>query len=63
MEVALTSALLRAKAQGELRDSAEPRRIARFLLVLLEGLRVVGKGGWDERHLRDAVDEALSTFA
>ncbi|MCT2588026.1 TetR/AcrR family transcriptional regulator [Actinophytocola gossypii] len=63
VEVALTSALLRAKAQGELRDGAEPRRIARFLLVFLEGLRVVGKGGWDERHLRDAVTEALSTFA
>jgi TetR/AcrR family transcriptional regulator, transcriptional repressor for nem operon len=62
LEVALTSALLRAKAQGELRDDAEPRRIARFLLVVLQGVRVVGKGGWDERRLRDAVTEALAVF-
>lgn len=59
VEVALTSALLRARAQDELREDADPRRLARFLLVFLAGLRVTGKGGWDERRLRDAVTQAM----
>jgi TetR/AcrR family transcriptional regulator, transcriptional repressor for nem operon len=63
VEVALTSALLRARAQGELPGNADPRRLARFLLVFLSGLRVTGKGGWDERRLRDAVDQAIDFLA
>lgn len=62
LEVALTSALLRAKAQDELREDADPSRIARFLLVVLQGMRVVGKGGWDERKMRDAAAEALAAI-
>lgn len=60
LELALTSALLRAKAQGELREDADAARIARLLLVVLQGLRVVGKGGWDERKIRDAAAGALA---
>lgn len=62
IEVALTVALLRAKAQDELAATAEPRRLARFLVVFLTGLRVVGKGGWDDARLRDAVDAALAVL-
>lgn len=60
VEVALTSALLRARAQGELSTDTDPRGLARFLLVFLTGLRVVGKGGWDSQRLRDAVDQAMA---
>ncbi|OLF16232.1 TetR/AcrR family transcriptional regulator [Actinophytocola xanthii] len=63
VEVALTSALLRARAQGELDAGADPRRLARFLLVFLSGLRVTGKGGWDARRLRDAVTQAMDFLA
>ncbi|MCP2166764.1 TetR/AcrR family transcriptional regulator [Goodfellowiella coeruleoviolacea] len=59
LEVALTSALLRARAQGELPEGAEPAALARFLLVFLQGIRVMSRGAPDEVRLRDAVRQAL----
>lgn len=59
LEVALTSALTRAQAQGELPGDRDPRALARFLLVVLQGLRVVGKGAPDPERLRDAARQAL----
>jgi len=59
LEVALTSALIRAQAQGELSGDRDPRALARFLLVVLQGLRVVGKGAPDPDRLRDAARQAL----
>ncbi|KAA2265733.1 TetR/AcrR family transcriptional regulator [Solihabitans fulvus] len=59
LEVALTGALLRARAQGELAAEADPRALARFLLVLLQGVRVLGRARPDPDRLRDAVDQAL----
>ncbi len=60
IEVALTSALTRARAQGELPASKDPRGIARFLLVFLQGVRVMGKGSPDPARLRDAAAHALA---
>jgi TetR/AcrR family transcriptional repressor of nem operon len=60
LEVALTSALTRAAAQGELSAEREPRAVARFLLIVLQGLRVIGKGDPDPNRLRDATRQALS---
>lgn len=58
-EVTLTSALLRARAQGEIRADAEPASLAGFLLVLLQGIQVV-KGSPDGvRRARDAARHAL----
>jgi TetR/AcrR family transcriptional regulator, transcriptional repressor for nem operon len=45
VEVALTSALLRARAQGEIRADADAVSTARFLLVLMQGIQVVGGSG------------------
>jgi len=59
VEVALTSALLRARAQGELSADAEPRALARFLLVFLQGVRVFGRDDMHPERLTDAVREAL----
>ncbi len=58
-ETALASALTRARAQGELAAGADPRALARMLLVLLQGLKVVGKGAPDRSRLRDAAEQAL----
>ncbi|GAA1619114.1 TetR/AcrR family transcriptional regulator [Actinoplanes couchii] len=62
LEVALTSALVRARGSGELVEAADPRRLARFLLVILEGLRVVGKGRTGAVRARDAADEAFAAL-
>ncbi|MFI9202095.1 TetR/AcrR family transcriptional regulator [Streptomyces sp. NPDC053048] len=63
LETALTSALIRARAQGEFaadRDVADMTALARMLLVLLQGLRVVGKADPDPGRLRDAAEQALT---
>lgn len=60
LEAALTSALIRAQAQGELAPGRDPRALARLLLVLLQGIRVVGKVSAEPRRLRDAATQALA---
>jgi TetR/AcrR family transcriptional repressor of nem operon len=60
LETALTSALLRARAQGELPAGRDPRGLARMLLVLLQGMRVVGKTGADPGRARDAAEQVLA---
>lgn len=50
---------MRAQAQGELPADRDPRGLARMLLVLMQGLRVVGKASDDPRRVRDAAEQAL----
>jgi TetR/AcrR family transcriptional repressor of nem operon len=60
LETGLASALLRARAQGELPAGRDPQALARMLLVLLQGMRVVGKAGGDPERPRDAAALALT---
>lgn len=60
LETALASALLRAQAQGELAAEKDPRALARMLLVLMQGLRVMGKAAAEPQRLRDAAAQALT---
>ncbi|GII63308.1 TetR family transcriptional regulator [Sphaerisporangium krabiense] len=60
IETALTSALIRARALGELPEGRDPVALARFLLVFMQGLRLVGKASPDPARLRDAAAQALS---
>ncbi|GII56141.1 TetR family transcriptional regulator [Planotetraspora thailandica] len=60
LEGALTSALIRAAGEGDLPADRDPRALARFLLVFLQGLRLVSKGSADAARLRDAASQALS---
>jgi TetR/AcrR family transcriptional regulator, transcriptional repressor for nem operon len=62
VETALTSALMRAQAQGELAEGRDPRALGRFLLVLMQGLRVMGKAGTEPDRLRDAAAQALAVL-
>ncbi|WP_040162898.1 TetR/AcrR family transcriptional regulator [Microbacterium gorillae] len=55
LEVALTAALSRAKAEGELPGGSDPRALARFVVVFLQGLRVVGKADPSLPLVRDAL--------
>src|SRR5262249_43177824 len=64
VEVALTTALTRARAQGELAPEKDPRTLARFLLVVLQGLRVLGKAAdFDRGRLVAAAEQALSVLS
>ncbi|MFI8194440.1 TetR/AcrR family transcriptional regulator [Streptomyces sp. NPDC085946] len=60
LETLLHSALLRAQAQGELPEGRDPRALARMLLVLMQGLRVVGKASTDPARVREAAEQALA---
>ncbi|MEU2563807.1 TetR family transcriptional regulator [Streptomyces longispororuber] len=60
LETLLCSALTRARAQGELAGDRDPRALARMLLVLLQGIRVVGKVSGGEARVRDAAQQALA---
>ncbi|MEU7937415.1 TetR/AcrR family transcriptional regulator [Microbispora bryophytorum] len=60
LETALTSALIRARAQGEISAESDPRVLARFVLVFLQGVRVMGKGHGDAARLRDAAAQVLA---
>ncbi|MFD7132868.1 TetR/AcrR family transcriptional regulator [Streptomyces sp. NPDC059894] len=60
VETLLHSALVRAQAQGELAEDRDPRALARMLLVLLQGVRIVGKASSDPARVRDAAEQALA---
>jgi TetR/AcrR family transcriptional repressor of nem operon len=60
LETLLSSALTRAQAQGELPKERDPRALAGLLLVLLQGVRVVGKACDDPARVRGATEQALS---
>ncbi|MFJ3527444.1 MULTISPECIES: TetR/AcrR family transcriptional regulator [unclassified Streptomyces] len=59
-ETLLQSSLARARAQGELPEDRDPRALARMLLVLMQGVRVVGKTSGDPARVRDAAEQALT---
>ncbi|GAB7184962.1 TetR family transcriptional regulator [Kitasatospora sp. Ki12] len=59
LEAVLTAALVRAEAQGELPAGREPRPLARMLMVLMQGMRVMGKTGEGATRVRDAAEQAL----
>ncbi|WP_327292981.1 TetR/AcrR family transcriptional regulator [Streptomyces sp. NBC_01198] len=63
IETLLHSALVRARAQGELPADRDPRTLARMLLVLMQGMRVVGKVSDDPGRVRDAAEQALTLLA
>jgi TetR/AcrR family transcriptional repressor of nem operon len=60
LETVLHSALVRAQAQGELPADRDPLPLARTLLVLMQGLRVVGKASSDPARVRDAAEQVLA---
>ena len=62
LELALTSALMRARAQGEIGADKDPVALGRFLVVFMQGLRVLGRGEPDPERVRDAVDQALASI-
>ncbi len=62
LELALRMALSRAKAQGELLPGADPETLAAFLLTVLQGMRVLGKGPDPEARARAAAGQAIAVL-
>ncbi|MGW7096330.1 TetR/AcrR family transcriptional regulator [Streptomyces sp. NPDC054874] len=60
IETLLHSALVRAQAQEELPEGRDPQALAHLLLVLLQGVRIVGKASNDPARVRDAAEQALT---
>ena len=60
LETSLHGALVRARAQGEIAADRDPRTLARFLLVLCQGMRVMGRAPTDPARVRDAARQALA---
>lgn len=62
VEDALTDALIRAQAGGEVPDDRSPRTLARFLLTSIQGLRVIGKTTPERARMADAVDTVMAAL-
>ncbi|MEU6598211.1 TetR/AcrR family transcriptional regulator [Streptomyces flaveolus] len=62
VESALTGALERAQARGELDPGQSPAELARFLTTFVQGLRVMGKARADRAFLESAVSGALKVL-
>jgi TetR/AcrR family transcriptional repressor of nem operon len=60
LETVLHSALVRAQAQGELPAARDPRALARLFVVVMQGIRVVGKASPDPARVHDAAEQALT---
>lgn len=59
LETSFAGALVRARSQGELAMDKDPLALARLIVTLVQGLRVMAKVP-DPRRMRDAVDLVLS---
>ena len=62
MQTQLAAAVTRAQAEGDLTDGVAPSVVARLLLCLLEGMRVVGKTGSERDASQAAVTALIDRF-
>jgi len=62
MERRLEVVLLRGQAAGELAEGVDPSSVARLLICVAEGLRVVGKTRPDRATMQATVDTLLHRF-
>jgi TetR/AcrR family transcriptional regulator, transcriptional repressor for nem operon len=59
VEDALRRRLTEARDQGDLSADADPEQLAKHLLVLIQGIRVMSRLGVEQRFLKQAVESAL----
>ena len=63
-ELALVSALVRARELGEIPTDKDPAALAQFLLVVFNGMRALSRAGGDQQaRLRAAAAVAVSALA
>lgn len=59
VEEALRRRLTEARTQGDLSSGVDPEELAKHLLVLMQGIRVMSRLGVEKRFLKQAVESAL----
>ncbi|MDV3222245.1 TetR/AcrR family transcriptional regulator [Intrasporangium sp.] len=62
VETAVLSSLLRAQAQGELAADKDPHEIAHFLLVVMQGVRVIARAAPEAARLEATARLALAAL-
>ena len=60
VEQVFCARLVEAKRVGQLTDGVQPEALARLLITVLQGIRVMSRVGADRVAMRDAVKSALS---
>ena len=60
VEQVFCARLVEAKRVGQLTDGVQPEALARLLITVLQGIRVMSRVGVDRAAMRDAVKSALS---
>ena len=60
LEKVLTRRLGAAQRRGEIRTDKDPRTLARFLVGVMQGIRVMSKVSPDRAHLEDITEMALA---
>jgi len=63
METRLAAALVRARAEGDLVEGVDPATVARLLVCLVEGMRVVSKTSADRPLSQAVVQTVIDRFA
>ena len=63
LEDALRATISRGQSTGEIPAEKDPAALARFLMTLIQGLRVVGKATCDRAALEDTIDVALEALS
>jgi AcrR family transcriptional regulator len=61
-EAALRERLVRAKAEGDLPDGAEPADLARYIATITQGMSVQASSGASRTDLHKVVDMTLNTL-
>jgi AcrR family transcriptional regulator len=61
-EGAIRARLERAKAEGDLPKDADPADLARYIMVVLDGVAVAGAGGASKKHLQGIAKVALRAW-
>ena len=62
VESALTERLIETQAAGHLADGTQPKALARLLLTVLQGVRVMARVGTQREIMKDAVNCALAAI-
>lgn len=63
LEDELRATISRGQSTGEIPTDKDPAALARFLMTLIQGLRVVGKATCDRAALEDTIDVAMDALS
>lgn len=60
LERSIAGVIRRGQERGEIQNRGEPVALARFLVVMMQGVSASARAGWGVDRLRGAIDEAIA---